>query len=231
MGCGWPRRATTTRSASGTPRLRIDSSSGTETFVPRSGSRGILSSAGEAKRRCERSSRKPSTCSIISARSIPKRRDLDWQVSTSSGSAPPHSPSRSNRRGDRDLRAAHRRVARSARLARSNCRRRVRSGKGNPGHRVLEKAVAEFPQRPEYHEELAYFTSAVRSNFACRVRSDAVPILRKLGKEFPQRPGHRSQLVRRLTAEVTPEKAIEVLRTLSPEFPDAAETRRAEDRH
>ena len=94
---------------------------------------------------------------------------------------------------------------------------------------MLEKAVAEFPQQPEYHEELAYLYErrAIELCLSGQIK-DAIPILRKLGTDFPERPGHRSQLVRQLTAQVRPEKAIEVLRTLTQEFPDAAEYRQAE---
>ena len=93
---------------------------------------------------------------------------------------------------------------------------------------MLEKSVAEFPQRPEYHEELAYLYEcrAVRLCGSGEL-SKAVPILRKLAKEFPERPGHRSQLVRQLTAQLLHERAIEVFRKLMQEFPDAPEYRQA----
>jgi tetratricopeptide (TPR) repeat protein len=97
---------------------------------------------------------------------------------------------------------------------------------------MLEKTVDESPTPSEYREELAYLYErrAIQLCVSDQIK-DAIPILRKLGTDFPERPGHRSQLVRQLTAQVTPEKAIEVLRTLSQEFPDAAEYRQAEDRH
>ena len=66
---------------------------------------------------------------------------------------------------------------------------------------MLEAAVAEFPQRPEYHEELAFLYER-RAIQLCRSGElpGAVAILRKLARDFPERPGHRSQVVRLLTA-------------------------------
>ena len=68
---------------------------------------------------------------------------------------------------------------------------------------MLEKAVAEFPQRAEYHEELA-FAYECRAIQLCQSGEvpNAVPILRKLAQEFPERPGHRSELVRQLTEQL-----------------------------
>ena len=61
--------------------------------------------------------------------------------------------------------------------------------------------MAEFPLRPEYHEELAFLYER-RAIQLCQGSEfpDAVSLLRKLAKEFPERPGHRSQVVRQLAA-------------------------------
>jgi WD40 repeat protein/serine/threonine protein kinase len=92
---------------------------------------------------------------------------------------------------------------------------------------MLEAAVAGFPLRSEYHEELAFLYER-RAIQLCRSGelSDAVAILHKLAHEFSERPGHRTQVVRRLTALLPPGgKAIEVFRRLVQEFPDAPEYR------
>jgi WD40 repeat protein/tetratricopeptide (TPR) repeat protein len=91
---------------------------------------------------------------------------------------------------------------------------------------LLETWVAEFPQRPEYHEELAFLYER-RAIQLCQADDlpGAIAILRKLAKEFPERPGHRSQVVRRLTAQLPREQAIGVFRKLAQEFPDAPEYR------
>ena len=93
---------------------------------------------------------------------------------------------------------------------------------------MLEKTVAEFPQQPEYHEELAFLYER-RAIQMCQSGDlpNAVSILRKLASEFPERPGHRSQLVRQLTAQLPPEKAIEAFQRLVQEFPDEPSYRAA----
>jgi len=102
------------------------------------------------------------------------------------------------------------------------------AGRETQGIEMLERAVAEFPQRTEYREELAYLYEC-RAIQLCRSGElpNAVPILRKLAKEFPERPGHRSQLVRQLRAQLAHEKAVEVFGKLVQGFPDAPEYRQA----
>ena len=89
---------------------------------------------------------------------------------------------------------------------------------------MIEKTVADLPQAPEYHEELAFLYER-RAIQLCLGGDllNAVPMLRKLAQEFPERPGHRSQLVQQLTAQLLPEAAIEVLRKLVQDFPEAPE--------
>jgi WD40 repeat protein len=97
-------------------------------------------------------------------------------------------------------------------------------GKEPEGIAMLEKWVAEFPQRTEYHEELAFL-------YECRAIQlclsgdlpGAVVLLRKLSKEFPERPGHRAQVVRRLEAQLPKEKGRKVFQELVQAFPDAPE--------
>jgi len=93
---------------------------------------------------------------------------------------------------------------------------------------MLAKAVAESPEQPEYHEELAYLCE-LRAIQLCRSGDlpSAIVILHKLAKEFPERPGHRTELVRQLTEQLPLEKAIEVFRKLMQEFPNAPEYRQA----
>ncbi len=101
------------------------------------------------------------------------------------------------------------------------------AGKETEAIALLEAAVAGFPQRSEYHEELAFLYER-RAIQLCESGelSDAVAILHKLAHEFPERPGHRAQVVRRLTALLDPGgQAIEVFRRLVQEFPDAPEYR------
>jgi WD40 repeat protein/tetratricopeptide (TPR) repeat protein len=99
-------------------------------------------------------------------------------------------------------------------------------GKETQAIALLEKWVAEFPQRSEYHEELAFLYER-RAIQLCKSGDlpGAVSILRRLAQEFPERPGHRSQVVRRLTAQLPSEQAIAVFRKLAHEFPDAPEYR------
>jgi WD40 repeat protein/tetratricopeptide (TPR) repeat protein len=96
------------------------------------------------------------------------------------------------------------------------------------GVEILEKWVAEFPQQSEYHEVLAflYERRAIQLCLSGQLPR-AAAILRKLSRESPERPGHRSQLVRRLIAQLPPEQASGVLRKLAQEFPDAPEYREA----
>jgi WD40 repeat protein/predicted Ser/Thr protein kinase len=102
------------------------------------------------------------------------------------------------------------------------------TGRETQAIEMLEKWVAEFPQRPEYHEELAYLYER-RAIQLCQSGElpNAIPLLRKLAKEFPERPGHRSELVRQLTMQLPEERAIAVFRKLVQEFPDAPEYRQA----
>jgi WD40 repeat protein/tetratricopeptide (TPR) repeat protein len=102
------------------------------------------------------------------------------------------------------------------------------AGRETQGIEMLEKWVAEFPQRSGYHEELAflYERRAIQLCLSGELPG-AVAILRKLSREFPERPGHRTQLVRRLAAQLLPEQASGILRMLVQEFPQAAAYREA----
>jgi WD40 repeat protein/serine/threonine protein kinase len=102
------------------------------------------------------------------------------------------------------------------------------AGRETQAIEMLQASVAKFPQRPEYHEELGYLYEhrAILHCLSGEVPG-AVPILRRLAREFPERPGHRSQLVRQLTAQLPREKAAEIFQKLMQEFPDAPEYREA----
>lgn len=102
------------------------------------------------------------------------------------------------------------------------------SGRVADAIEMLERAAAEFPERGEYREELAWLHErwAIQLCQSDKV-PDAAPILRKLAKEFPERPSHRSELARQLTRQLPKEKALDVLQELIQEFPDASEYRQA----
>jgi WD40 repeat protein/serine/threonine protein kinase/Flp pilus assembly protein TadD len=102
------------------------------------------------------------------------------------------------------------------------------AGRETQAIEMLARAVAEFPEQPEYHEELAYLLER-RAIQLCRAGelTGAIPFLRKLAKEFPDRPGHRAQLVQALAAQFPTGKQTEALQKLVQDFSDAPEYRRA----